>query len=481
MLPHLKLSYYNHFIPYQERGLYIIYNAFSNAMMQVDYDLGHFISKLNSMEVHHLDPDMITAMKANGMIISKDLDEFVEVKKRATTSRDNLTTSSTLFLCVSPTNSCNMQCPYCFQGEKSAKTRDTKYLNEENINSLKQLVLNAVERPHGAKIDRIEIEWFGGEPLLRKNVIKEFSVFLLEICTKYNLSFYASIITNASLLDADTWQMLADCMVHRVQITIDGEKDMHNQVRFYANRKGSYDQIMKNLAVMPENKFAVTIRINGDKAVFQNIPKLFEDMEERGIWPHRGREIKFHWAPKFYNFLGHNQDKDVYYTSYEYQKSRHDFEHLRVAYYNNWANRTGSKTRDLQFAYPSFSVYYCNTVESENSFSIDDGGYIHKCYNTVNNKSQRIEHVSEFDGTNPALDHYKHFDKTSQADCRTCKVLPICEETCNMRFVSNAESKICSSWKYFMDERMRAIYDKNFSVGQAPEKVFTKNGEVVLG
>lgn len=106
---------------------------------------------------------------------------------------------------------------------------------------------------------------------------------------------------------------------------------------------------------------------------------------------------------------------------------------------------------------------------------------IHKCYNTVNSKDKRIEHVKDFDGTNPALDYYKKFDKTEQADCRTCKVLPICEESCNMRFISNAESKICSAWKYFMEERMKAIYEQNFSEGHTEKKIFTRHGEIEIG
>ncbi|MBB6271754.1 uncharacterized protein HDF26_002211 [Pedobacter cryoconitis] len=481
MLPNLKLSYYNHFIPHTKRDVYIIYNAFSNAMMQVDYDLGHFISKLNSMEIHYLDLDVISALRANGMIISSETDEFVEVKKRANQSRQTMTDSSTLFLCISPTNSCNMKCPYCFQGDKSAKNRDTKYLNEDSMNNLKQLVLNAVERPHAQKIEKIAIEWFGGEPLLRKNVIKEFSEFVLDICEKYDLDFYASIITNASLLDSNTWKLLADCRIYDVQVTIDGQKDMHNQVRFYGNGNGSYDDIMNNLSAMPKDKFVVTIRINGDKAVFENIPALFQDFQDREFWPQRGQQVKFHWAPKFYNFLGHNQDKDIYYTSYEYQKSRQDFEFLRVDHFKRWAISTGSKSKRLNFAYPNLSSFYCLTVESANSLSIDDGGFIHKCYNTVNSKDKRIEHVNDFNGQNPALSQYKHFDKTEQADCRTCKVLPICDEGCNMRFVSNAESKVCSPWKYFMDERMQAIYEQNFSKDHPENQLFTSEGEVKLG
>ncbi|WP_293928028.1 radical SAM/SPASM domain-containing protein [Sphingobacterium sp. UBA6320] len=463
MLPNLKLSYYNHFIPHKERGIYIIYNSFTNSMIEIDFELGHTISKLNSMEVHYLDIDVIDILKDNGMIVSSNIDEFVEMKNRANHSRRELTDSSTFFLCISPTNSCNMKCPYCFQGDKSAKLRDSKYLDSENIENLKNLLHKAVYSPHSTPITKVLVEWFGGEPLLRKNSIREFSEYAIELCKQNNIEYSASIITNAALLDEKTWDLLYDCKVEKVQVTIDGEKDKHNQVRFYANGKGSYEDIMNNLKIMPKDKFKLVLRINGDRLVFQDIPKLFEDLENREIWPQRNSEISFHWAPKFFNFLGDNQQKDIYFTSYDYQKSRQDFEYIRVNHYNNWAKQNGKIDKKLHFAYPSLANFYCVTVESRNSLSIDDGGYIHKCYNTVNSKNKRIEHISDFDGTNPNLDSYKKFDKTVQADCRTCKVLPICEEDCNMRFISNAESKICTAWKYFMDERMKAIYDQSFA------------------
>ncbi|GEM_PF-2158271 len=480
MLSHLKLSYYNHFIPYEEKGIYIIYNSFSNSMIEIDYQTGLLISKLNSMEIHYLNFEVVSKMRENGMIIPSDMDEFKEMKKRGNNSRSKLTESSTLFLCISPTNSCNMSCPYCFEGDKSAKLRDTKYLSEENINHLKQHVKNTIFNPHSTKIERVVIEWFGGEPLLQKNIIKEFSEFIIEICEKNDIEFFASIITNASLLDEKTWQILKDCKVSNVQVTIDGKKEMHNQVRFFGNGKGSYDQIMDNLVNMPKDFFNLTLRINGDRQVFDDLPTLFNDLENVGLWPQRSNEIKFQWAPKFFNVLGHNQDIGIYYTSYEYQKSKQDFELLRISHYNRWAAVNGHKIRKPQFAYPNLASFYCVTVESSNSFSIDDGGYIHKCYNTVNNKNQRIEHLSEFDGTNPSLLSYKGFDKTDEADCRTCKVLPICEENCNMRFVSRAESKTCTVWKYFMDERMRSIYDQ-LSDPKDNLPVVNKFGEAIIG
>ncbi|HMQ46886.1 MAG TPA: radical SAM protein [Saprospiraceae bacterium] len=463
MLPNLKLSYYNFYIPHPQRGIYLVYNSISNSMIQLDWATGFMLSKLNSMEIHYLDIEVIEVLRKNGMVISKHVDEFDVIAQRAASSRDEMDNMETLFMVIAPTNTCNMNCPYCYQGDKNPAHSDTKYLTPDNMEALKKTVRNIVEQPHAKPIKKISVEWFGGEPLVRKKVVEAFSDFLIDISEKHNLEFVASIITNGTLLDKETWEMLDRCKIHDVQITIDGNEEMHNKMRFYINGKGTYEKIMQNLMFMPPDKFKVVIRINGDRAVFDNLPEMFEDLEARGLWPQRNREISFHWAPKFYNYLGFNQDKDIYYTSYEYQKSREDFALLRLKKYNEWALKNNLRPKRLKVGYPDFAEFYCNTVESPNSISIDDGGYIHKCYNTINNKEKRIQHVGEFDPSAEGMGYYKSFDKTKAADCRTCKVLPICEENCNMRFLDNAESKICSAWKYFMDERMIALFEQNFS------------------
>ncbi|GAA4272633.1 radical SAM protein [Aquimarina gracilis] len=481
MLPKLKLSYYNFFVPYEKEQLYIIYNSLSNSMIQLDWETGKRVSKLNSMEIHYLDGEVIEMLMKYGMVISSDIDEFDVVADRANANREKCDRSDTLFMVIAPTNMCNMNCPYCYQGDKSATNKDTKYLGKENMDALKKFVEDTVYKPHAEPIKKIRIEWFGGEPLVRKKTVEEFSEFIIKLADENDIDFKANIITNGSLLDAETWEMLERCRITDLQITIDGNKEMHDTMRVYLNGKGTYNKIMDNLAIMPDNKFHITIRINGDRKVFDGLSYMFDDLEERGLWPQKSNLIDFEWAPKFYNYLGYNQDKDIYYTSYDYQKSREDFSLLKLKHYNNWAEKNDKRTRKLRVAYPSFAEFYCGTVESPNSVSIDDGGYVHKCYNTINDTDMRVQHISEFDVKKEGMEHYRKFDKTKEADCRTCKVLPICEESCNMRFVSKAESKLCSAWKYFMDERMISIFEQNFSSQDekpAPSQIVARSGSV---
>ena len=446
-LAKLKFSYYNFFIPYEEEDIYIIYNSLSNAMLQVSFETGKFISNLNSMEIHHLGGDLIEMLRKYKVIIDINVDEFELIADRANNTRKKFDQSDTLFMVIAPTNMCNMNCPYCYQGDKSGKASDTKYLGENNMSALLTYVENTIKKPYSEKpIKKIKVEWFGGEPLVRKKVVEDFSQKVIELANSNNIEYSASIITNGSLIDEKTWLMLEKSKISEIQITIDGNKDMHDSLRVYINGKGTYDKIMSNLKLMPKNRFRVTIRINGDRKVYNMLDGLFDDLEDRELWPQRSKEIDFHWAPKFYNYLGFNQDKDIYYTSHEYQKSREDFAKLKVSKYNNWAKRKNIKSKNLKIAYPSFAEFYCGTVESPNSVSIDDGGYVHKCYNTINDKDKRIQHISDFDIKAEGMEYYRAFDKTKEADCRTCKAIPICEENCNMRFLSREESIICSPW-----------------------------------
>jgi len=243
---------------------------------------------------------------------------------------------------------------------------------------------------------------------------------------------------------------------------------MHDSVRYLNSGKGSYDKILDNISSLPQDNFFVKKRINGDKRVYEKLEGLFDDLETLGIWPQKAKSVVFDWCPKFFNYTGFNEEKSYYYTSYEYQKSKEEFAKFKVDRYNKWVLKNGVKSKNLIYALPQPTNFYCGTVESPNSISVDDGGYIHKCYNTINDKSKRTQHISDFDPYGEGTDYYMKFDRTKQADCATCKVLPICDENCNMRFVTNAESKICTGWKYFMDERMIKIYEQRFTAENRP-------------
>jgi len=109
------------------------------------------------------------------------------------------------------------------------------------------------------------ITWYGGEPLLRFDIIKEISKILIS----ENILFDASLITNGYLLNIETINQLQSLNISMIQITIDGFEEMHNKRRFLLNGNGTYKRILKNINLLLSSPFTknilLKIRINTDK------------------------------------------------------------------------------------------------------------------------------------------------------------------------------------------------------------------------
>jgi len=93
----------------------------------------------------------------------------------------------------------------------------------------------------------INIVWYGGEPLLAIDLIEVISTRVLEICRKNNVSFKADMVTNGYLLTDENVRKLIECEVKTIQVTLDGDREVHDSRRFLDEKKGSFDGILSNL------------------------------------------------------------------------------------------------------------------------------------------------------------------------------------------------------------------------------------------
>lgn len=73
--------------------------------------------------------------------------------------------------------------------------------------------------------------WFGGEPLMQKNRVVEISNDLYQYCLVNNIEFCGQITTNGALLDEKLICQLSSVKIDRYQITIDGNRENHNQTK----------------------------------------------------------------------------------------------------------------------------------------------------------------------------------------------------------------------------------------------------------
>ena len=116
----------------------------------------------------------------------------------------------------------------------------------------------------GKDLDRLDISWFGGEPLLALDVITEISKHALDVAKTEGFMFTSGMTTNGYFLNQDRF---AQCLNHKIdffQISLDGNPDDHNASRKLASGGGTFDRIWSNLIAMKATRaeFVVLLRLH---------------------------------------------------------------------------------------------------------------------------------------------------------------------------------------------------------------------------
>ncbi len=175
--------------------------------------------------------DQIVELKDNGTLFSKDNFEKVAGKLKDKTS------GIVKALCLHVAHTCNLNCSYCFasqgkyHGERALMSLDVAK------RSLDFLVENSGTRHN------LEVDFFGGEPLMNFNMLKELVKYARSIEKKHNKNFRFTLTTNGVLIDDEVIEF-ANSEMSNVVLSLDGRKEVHDRFRVYHNGKGSYDDIV---------------------------------------------------------------------------------------------------------------------------------------------------------------------------------------------------------------------------------------------
>ncbi len=171
--------------------------------------------------------------------------------------------SRSLNLIVMPTEKCNFRCTYCYedfvQGKMAPRMRTA---------------VKALARARVGSLDRMSIEWFGGEPLLALDVIEDILPEISEVCQQSSCKLSSSMTTNGYLLKPETARQLLDWGIDSFQITLDGPREFHDERRRLNkgknvashDTKGTFDVIWGNVRSLLAQRriFNLILRTNYD-------------------------------------------------------------------------------------------------------------------------------------------------------------------------------------------------------------------------
>ena len=140
-------------------------------------------------------------------------------------------------LCLHVAHTCNLNCSYCFASQG-------KYHGERAIMSYevgKQALDFLIA--HSGTRHNLEVDFFGGEPLMNFDVVKQLVAYARSIEKEHGKNFRFTLTTNGVLIDDDVIDF-ANREMHNVVLSLDGRKEVHDRFRVDHAGRGSWERIV---------------------------------------------------------------------------------------------------------------------------------------------------------------------------------------------------------------------------------------------
>lgn len=233
---------------------YLIFNLLSWNVCKVNKKIYEILYENDLGKIFNLKDKKKKKLLTNGLIKENNYSEESFLKYKI----NNLKYKNDADITIVPTHLCNFNCKYCYQ-EKSSKSMTDKVA--KNITKFIKKNLN--------RYRTLNLEWFGGEPLLEKDKVLAISKKTKNMCKNKNVAFISSMTTNGYLLNYKLARELIKCNILFFQVTIDGPAQIHNKMRPLKNGGKTFNVIWSNLYDIKKNiknnHIKIALRINISK------------------------------------------------------------------------------------------------------------------------------------------------------------------------------------------------------------------------
>ncbi len=148
-------------------------------------------------------------------------------------------------MCLHVAHDCNLKCNYCFASQGNFKGAKTLMTYDVGVKALDYLAKSSGNRKN------LEVDFFGGEPLMNFDLVKDLVSYGRKLEKEYNKKFRFTITTNGVLLDDDKMEFINENM-ENVVLSLDGRKSVNDNMRKTVSENGSYDIILPKIKKMVE-------------------------------------------------------------------------------------------------------------------------------------------------------------------------------------------------------------------------------------
>lgn len=159
-------------------------------------------------------------------------------------------------LCLHIAHDCNLKCKYCFAEEGEYHGKRELMSSEVGKKAIDFLIKASGKRKN------LEIDFFGGEPLMNFGVVRDIVEYARSVEKENNKNFRFTITTNGILLNDSIMEYINENM-HNVVLSIDGRKAVHDRMRPRAGGQGSYDNIVPKFQKLAESRNQTDYYVRG--------------------------------------------------------------------------------------------------------------------------------------------------------------------------------------------------------------------------
>lgn len=390
----MKWSIYNEFINGISKDYEVLYNTLRGKYFAIEPKLKDLVIKCinNIQALSEIHPDLYKSLLLENFIIPDNINEVDACIQKL---KNKFSSKSQLRITINPTLDCNLRCWYCYESHIKGS-----YMDQNVIDSIIKFVRNQV---CSQDIDSIHLSFFGGEPLLKYNkVVKPIIQECKNICSTHDKDFLLSITTNGICLTKDVVDEISNMgITFSVQVAFDGNKPIHDSVKYFSNRKGSYDIVVKNLRHAIEKGVNVTIRCNYTKSNLLSFKEVIKDFELYKYYTN----VRF----SFHKVWQEPESQDLF-DKREQMKTVIEESGIKSNINSYWGNSLAS----------CYADYESNVIVNYN-------GDIFKCTARDFKPNHRLGYLNS--------EGYIVYDDTSMrfsieanltSQCRGCRLLPIC-------------------------------------------------------
>lgn len=191
----------------------------------------------------------VNELKESEQLFTRDIyrEYITDFKKRKTVVKA---------MCLHIAHDCNLACKYCFAEEGEYHGRRALMSLEVGKKALDFLIENSGNRRN------LEVDFFGGEPLMNFEVVKELVKYGRSKEKEYNKNFRFTLTTNGVLLNDEIMEFV-NAEMSNVVLSLDGRKEVNDRMRPFRNGKGSYDLIVPKYQKVAESRNQTDYYVRG--------------------------------------------------------------------------------------------------------------------------------------------------------------------------------------------------------------------------